>query len=279
MQICNITCDECENYPDETCAYVPDDEKKGKNQGMCASTFVVYEGILVERGCDSFPGITPVPAVEGPPSEVDWTLPSSGNSSTVPYSSSGGNNVVDSTATVPPQSSSNSSSSGKGGNRNNNTNSQTAPYSSGTTTSEPPAHSHSPSPSVAPHDNSMEMGSAPRDGDGGDGCIDAKALTHIPQSQLVYGAHVRRGVLCDAFGSCATPGHMVVLHGKAMSMRRYCVSVGGCARRVMEVNSPRYSGSLRLPSRTMGVQYTAFAARYESGFEEKVLRLAIHIGL
>lgn len=279
LQVCNIKCNECENYPEETCGYLTDDAKNGINNGTCVSAYLIYEGILVERGCDSFPDSTPLPAVEQ--SVYNWSY--QGQANTAPYSSGSGTNTGQTESASPshpvsPQDRDDSEETTPGTDPHN------VPYSSGSNSSstEPASpHSHSPSPSSPPQgsDDSKDMMSG--GGDSGDGCIDAKALAHLKPSQLVYNRHMRRGVLCDAFGSCATPGHMVVHRGKAMSMRTYCASVqsGGCSQRVMNVNSPRYSRSLRLRSRTADVQYTAFAARYESEYEERLLCLAIHSGL
>ncbi|KAI0564415.1 hypothetical protein FGB62_25g033 [Gracilaria domingensis] len=110
-------------------------------------------------------------------------------------------------------------------------------------------------------------------------CIAAKSLAHMKQNDLIYPNHVPARVLCDSFESCATPGHMVRYHGKAMMMKSYCNLVGGCTRTVMHVNSPRYRRALELPSDTPHLSFTAFAARYTSKLEEHVLRTAVHMGL
>ena len=111
-----------------------------------------------------------------------------------------------------------------------------------------------------------------------DECVDARALAHLGAGELVYGTHVKARVLCDATGSCATPGHVVVFKGEAMMMRRYCEKVG-CENDVIDVNSPTYRKALRVASRTGGLEYTTFAARYESSIEESVIRLAVRAGL
>lgn len=111
-----------------------------------------------------------------------------------------------------------------------------------------------------------------------DGCVDARALAHLGAGELVYGSHVKARVLCDATGSCATPGHVVVFKGETMMMRRYCEKVG-CENDVIDVNSPTYRKALRVASRTGGLEYTTFSARYESSIEESVIRLAVRAGL
>lgn len=56
LQICG-NCKACLKFPKETCVTVP-----GENgQGYCGSSFTVFEGILAEKGCDSYPEIEPVP--------------------------------------------------------------------------------------------------------------------------------------------------------------------------------------------------------------------------
>lgn len=109
-------------------------------------------------------------------------------------------------------------------------------------------------------------------------CIAAKSLGHLPQHMLVYKHHVLGRVLCDAQGSCATPGHMIHFHGEAMMMMTYCGRVG-CEEDVMHVNSPRYRRNLRISSDTDGLTFTAFAARYGSLAEENVLRAVVWMGM
>lgn len=108
--------------------------------------------------------------------------------------------------------------------------------------------------------------------------VDAAALAHLPPEQLVFDEHALAHVLCDRFGSCATPGHMVDYCGAVMKMATYC-RAAGCARRVTRVNSPRYRQQLRVASRTDGLLYTAFAARYETRGEELALATLSRIGL
>lgn len=111
-------------------------------------------------------------------------------------------------------------------------------------------------------------------------CVDAAALAHLDARDLVFDTHRRAAVLCDTMGSCATPGHMVHFSGRAMMMRTYCQqAVGGCSRTVKEVNSPKFKRALRVPSRTEGLSYTTFAARFETVAEEHVLKTLVHIGL
>lgn len=62
VQLCEKNCTECENYPRETCGYLPEDVKAKKTPtGICLSAYTVFEGLVVEIGCDSFPDITPFP--------------------------------------------------------------------------------------------------------------------------------------------------------------------------------------------------------------------------
>ncbi|CDF33442.1 unnamed protein product [Chondrus crispus] len=109
-------------------------------------------------------------------------------------------------------------------------------------------------------------------------CIDAAALQHLQTHELVYSRHVSSRVLCDAFGSCATQGHIVRYAGKAMMMKNYCRIVE-CEERIIKVNSPRYSIGMRVPSKTDGLEYTSFAARYESVVEEAAIAAAVRMGL
>lgn len=109
-------------------------------------------------------------------------------------------------------------------------------------------------------------------------CIDASALDHLDSGELVYERHVVRRVICDAHGSCATRGHIVVYQGRGMMMKTYCDLVG-CAERITKVNSPKHRRKLRVPSRTQGLAFTSLAARYSTKAEEMVLAAVIHMGL
>lgn len=119
---------------------------------------------------------------------------------------------------------------------------------------------------------------SPTAGDRDAVCIDIKLLSSFKRSQLVYQEDIRASVLCDATGSCATPGHMTTFRGVAMSMRTYCREHGPCSRRTAWVNSPRMSVGIRVETRTSGLHMTAFAARYETWLEEAVLKRVIHLG-
>ena len=112
----------------------------------------------------------------------------------------------------------------------------------------------------------------------GDVCIDARALNHLPKDQLVFSKHAVSRVLCDEYDSCATSGHMVVFRGQAVRMGKYCDLVG-CTEAVMEVNSARFSRGMRIESKTEGLEYTVFAARYNTQVEESMIRLAVQFGL
>lgn len=110
-------------------------------------------------------------------------------------------------------------------------------------------------------------------------CVDARALAHLAESDLVFPSHRRARVLCDGVGSCATAGHIVVWRDVAMRMQSYCERHASCVRRSMLVNSPRLKHGLRLTSRTDGLEFTAFAARFNTRLEEQVLTRLVHIGL
>lgn len=109
-------------------------------------------------------------------------------------------------------------------------------------------------------------------------CVDATLLSHFHPSKLVFSAHHRAAVLCDASQSCATPGHIVEYGGKVMSMRTYCKYHTACTKRLSWVNSPKFERGLRIKSRTDNLSFTPFAARYETALEERVLRLLVAIG-
>lgn len=125
---------------------------------------------------------------------------------------------------------------------------------------------------------SPSAGIASSDEAGSEVCVDARALTHLQREELVFEKDTIARVLCDSDGSCATKGHMVIFHGQAMIMGRYCAMVG-CSEHVMRVNSPRYRRGSRLTSRTEGLQYTALAARYATRVEEMVLQSVIRAGI
>ncbi|CDF40907.1 unnamed protein product [Chondrus crispus] len=114
--------------------------------------------------------------------------------------------------------------------------------------------------------------------DDDDLCIDARALGHLSRNGLVFEKHAVSRVLCDENDSCATRGDMVVFRGHAMRMSTYCESVG-CKEAVMEVNSPRFNRGMRIKSNTKGLEYTAFAAPYETQAEESLIRMAVRFGL
>lgn len=109
-------------------------------------------------------------------------------------------------------------------------------------------------------------------------CIDAVALSHLPRSQLVFRSDRRASVLCDAWNSCATRGHMVEFNGRMMSMATYCKKHAECFAKVMAVNSPKMRRGLRIRSKSPALMYAPLAARYESRFEESVLKLLPLLG-
>lgn len=111
-------------------------------------------------------------------------------------------------------------------------------------------------------------------------CIAMSSLQEIPQHDLIFAEARRASVLCDVDANCATAGHMVVWKGSAMMMQSYCKRYANCVRRIMHVNSPRMRRGLRLRSaRTVGLEYTALAAQYESRIEEGLLSQLVHMGI
>lgn len=112
-------------------------------------------------------------------------------------------------------------------------------------------------------------------------CIDASLLSKMrPSHHLVFPKHRQSYVLCDQYGSCATPGHVLVVEGVPMMMRTYCGRFGRkCRGRIALVNSPRVKRGLRVRSKTDGLEFTSFAAQYETSFEEFVLSTIIRMGL
>lgn len=109
-------------------------------------------------------------------------------------------------------------------------------------------------------------------------CIAASALQNMRREDLVFDEDRFASVLCDSSGSCATPGHMVVFKGRGMMMKSYCAIVR-CQKRQMKVNSPKYRRGLRIPSDSEHLQFSAFAAKYESSPEELAMSTVIRLGL
>lgn len=110
-------------------------------------------------------------------------------------------------------------------------------------------------------------------------CVAAEALQHLPKSDLVFTEHVQADVLCDVSGSCATHGHVVVYEGRAMMMETYCKLHAECRAGSMLVNSPKLKRGLRVASKTKGLEFTAYAARYRTKAEEVVLRGLVRFGM
>lgn len=137
----------------------------------------------------------------------------------------------------------------------------------------------SPSVSVSPTiSTTPAVTPSPGSGSRNAVCVDAAALAGMKRDKLVFAEHRLAEVLCDGNGSCATAGHMVVFEGRTMMMRTYCAAMG-CTKRKILVNSPKYQLQLRVPSKTEGLFYTAFAARYATRMEEVALKTAVHAGL
>lgn len=149
------------------------------------------------------------------------------------------------------------------------------PVSSPSSSTVAPPAVVSPVASVA----SSSASASPSSGSSGDGvCVAVEHLAGLSSGDLTFAKHREAWVWCDVSGSCATGGHVVVWRGTAMRMRRYCDSVGGCIRRRMLVNSPRWRRRLRVESRTVGLKFTALAARWETALEEKMLATLVRLG-
>lgn len=134
-------------------------------------------------------------------------------------------------------------------------------------------------PSVAPVLPAISPGSATLGSEAGDpACIDASALSGLDSRELVFKNHVMKRVLCDAYGSCATAGHMVAYKGIGMMMKSYCTIVS-CVEDTLEVNSPKLRRGIRIASKTEDLHFTAFAARYETQIEEMAMATAVRVGL
>lgn len=112
-------------------------------------------------------------------------------------------------------------------------------------------------------------------------CVDVELLKEYKREELVFERDSMARVWCDVGGNCATGGHMVVWGGRAMMMKRYCGLVeGGCMRKEMLVNSPKWKRGRRVRGRQAGgVEFTTFAARWETRAEEGVLAAAVRMGL
>lgn len=110
-------------------------------------------------------------------------------------------------------------------------------------------------------------------------CVSAESLQHLSMSDLVFAEHVEADVLCDISGSCATHGHVVVYEGRPMMMSTYCEVHTQCISKRMLVNSPRLKRGLRIPSKTTGLEFTVYAAKYRTKAEEVVLGGLVRIGL
>ena len=108
-------------------------------------------------------------------------------------------------------------------------------------------------------------------------CIAIEFLDHLPREALRFEMDSLASVLCDEYGSCATPGHIVTYHGEPMMMNSYCQRVK-CTRQLSRVNSPRYKRRMTISTRTAGLTFTAFAARYGTFAEEQILKAAVRVG-
>lgn len=109
-------------------------------------------------------------------------------------------------------------------------------------------------------------------------CIAIHSLKHFDPKDLVFDKHPLARVLCDRNGSCATPGHIVLVSGTPMMMKTYCAKVT-CDTHVMPVNSPKYRRRLTVESNSDGLSFTTFAARYETRTEEVIISAALRLGM
>lgn len=130
-------------------------------------------------------------------------------------------------------------------------------------------------PEVSPTPDA-EPSAAPVEGK----CVDAELLKEFAREELVFDDHVDTEVWCDLQGSCATAGHMVRWNGQPMMMKSYC-QLGGvvCEKKVIQVNSPRFKRGLNVATKTDGLVFTAFAAKYETRGEEMFMAAAVRMGL
>lgn len=106
-------------------------------------------------------------------------------------------------------------------------------------------------------------------------CVDAKLLKGV---EKVFEKDQVAKVLCDRWDQCATKGHMVTWgDGKVGMWKTYCEESGGCTEAVKMVNSPKWKRGLRVEGKD--VSFTAFAARWESKTEERLLRGVMRMGM
>lgn len=278
IQLCR-TCSDCDNNPNETCQRDPYIETIS---GVCLSSYVNYQGFTVELGCDSFPDITPIPqelvgTTEGD-SQYDPSNDIFANSDPLPTLSASPAAPSPAAASPAPPAAESPAAPAPAESPAANSVEPASPVpstsSAATSTETDPPAAADPSPST-PSSAATEVSTGGDD----DVCIDARVVDTLPKTQHVYEQHRIASVLCDIQGSCATPGHMVVFEGRAMSMATYCrAQAQACAKKVMHVNSPRYARALKLASNTKGLYFTAFAARHETMIEEIALRTVIHLG-
>lgn len=146
-----------------------------------------------------------------------------------------------------------------------------------------PVESDSTAPSVIAPSASREPDDLDDDNDEEGVCIDAQLLAHLHPHELIYAQARPARVLCDAHGTCATPGHVVLYNAVGMLMRTYCARHASpharCVWRRRLVNSPRMRVGLRVASRSPRLQFSALAARFETDFEEMVLARLVHAGV
>lgn len=138
-----------------------------------------------------------------------------------------------------------------------------------------------------PVDDAIEPGYESGISDG-KSCIETRMLLNesgLSVSSLVYTQDRRASILCDNFGTCTTPGHMIVYKSRPMTMRTYCslsqdvLSTHSCTNQVRFVNSPKFTPRSRFKSRTPQLLLTPFAATFETNLESAFLQIAIKLGL
>lgn len=146
-------------------------------------------------------------------------------------------------------------------------------------TTDPPENGSQSTPPNSSEENAEVNSATPEQSqETSEVCVDDEALSTLSQQEKVYKKARLASVLCDENGSCATAGHIIIWNGVMMTMKSYCRQFGVCHRQVKWVNSPRMKKGLRLVSRTHRLQYTAFAARYETTMESLILFLLLQLG-
>lgn len=238
LQVCK-TCEDCLEFPNETCANTFDAKKGDEN--FCVSTYVIYEGTLEEIGCDSFPSLEPTP----------FFLPTS-----TPEVGDDDSGLFPNLSAEPEETSSPSPTPSEGaddgGNQSGGGNSPSGNEGSGGDGSrrspficvdaDALKHLH-PSELVYPEHRLASV------------LCDQRGNCATPGHMVVYqGTPMMMRLYCNSVPS-------------------------GCSRRVKHVNSPRFQKGMRIPSKSSSLQFTALAARWETNLEHYILSMALRIAL